>query len=169
VTAGTYGWQRGGVRRLQPCRPPVAAFCESQVSDDVKAELRLEHAVRGNSITIIERPAPWNDSGGPNWTSLKIAQLRYDDRRGRWTLYACDRNERWFAYDDAAPAAEVGPLLVETADDPTGDHSRSRGRTTPTSSAVPGSIRCQLGPGNASVTSAAVGYFASSPCSSTAG
>jgi Protein of unknown function (DUF3024) len=52
--------------------------------------------VRGNSITIIERRAAWNDPGGPNWTSLKIAQVRYDDRRGRWTLYACDRNERWF-------------------------------------------------------------------------
>ncbi len=40
--------------------------------------------------------------------------------------------------------------------------SRSRGRTKPTRSAVPGSSAFQLAPGNASVASAAVGYFASS-------
>ena len=98
----------------------VAAFCESQISDEVEAELRLEHAVRGSSVTIIERRPAWNDPGGSNWSSLKIAQLRYDDQGRRWTLYACDRNERWFAYDDAAPAGDVGALLNEIADDRTG-------------------------------------------------
>jgi proteic killer suppression protein len=40
-------------------------------------EVRLEGARRGNTITILERRAPWNrDLIGPDWTSVEVAQLR---------------------------------------------------------------------------------------------
>ncbi len=32
---------------------------------------------------------------GPEWTRMKVAQLRYDRSSSRWSLYCCDRNERW--------------------------------------------------------------------------
>jgi hypothetical protein len=105
---------------LEPTVRHVAAFCADRVPVELRDEMRLEHTVRGSSITIIERRAPWSELVGPEWTSMKIAQLRYDERSGAWTLYAADRNERWHAYDFAEPAGEVGPLLAEIAEDPTG-------------------------------------------------
>jgi hypothetical protein len=33
---------------------------------------------------------------------------------------AADRNSRWFLYDDVAPSRDVGPLLAEIDEDPTG-------------------------------------------------
>ncbi len=84
-----------------------------------RGELRLEHSIRGGSITIVERRPPWSALVGPEWTSMKIAQLRYDERSRTWALYASDRNERWFLHD-TEPAPDVVPLLAEIAEDSTG-------------------------------------------------
>jgi hypothetical protein len=97
----------------------VTAFCENQVRVDARGELRLEHSIRGSSITIVERRPPWSALVGPDWTSMKIAQLRYDERAHTWELYASDRNESWFL-PDTEPAPDVVPLLAEIAEDPTG-------------------------------------------------
>jgi hypothetical protein len=105
---------------LEPAIRHVEAFCANRVPDELGDEMRLEHTVRGSSITIIERRAPWSELIGPEWTSMKIAQLRYDESAGTWTLYAADRNERWHVYEFIEPASDVGPLLAEVADDPTG-------------------------------------------------
>lgn len=91
-------------------------FCENRSSDGI----RLEHAIRGSSITLVERRPPWSELAGPQWSSMKIAQLRYDERSRTWSLYACDRNERWFLYDGIHPVPDAGPLLAEIGDDPTG-------------------------------------------------
>ena len=98
----------------------VAAFCDQRVPAELREQLRLEHAIRGKSITIVERRPPWSERVGPDWTSTSVAQLRYDERSGRWALYAADRNSRWFLYDDVGPCPDVGPLLAEIGDDPTG-------------------------------------------------
>jgi Protein of unknown function (DUF3024) len=105
---------------LEPAIRHVEAFCANRVPEELRDEMRLEHTVRGSSITIIERRAPWSDLIGPAWTSMKIAQFRYDERSATWTLYAPDRNERWHVYDFVEPAGDLGPLLAEVEDDPTG-------------------------------------------------
>ena len=46
-------------------------------------------------------------------------QLRYDEQTRTWSLYAADRNSRWFLYDNVGPAPDVSPLLAEISDDPT--------------------------------------------------
>ena len=91
-----------------------------RVPPDARNEVRLEHSVRGNAITIVERRPPWHPGLGPEWTSMKIAQLRYDAGSGAWSLYCCDRNERWFLYDDVEPSRELTPLLAEIDAHPTG-------------------------------------------------
>ncbi len=98
----------------------VELFCANQFAERAKDEVRLEHSVRGATITIVERRAPWKPEYGPEWSSSKVAQLRYDERARTWSLYSRDRNERWHAYPFAAPAPDVGPLLAEIAEDPTG-------------------------------------------------
>lgn len=47
----------------------VAAYCEQRSTDDY----RIEHLVRGSSITIVDRRPPWNPAFGSEWSSLKVA------------------------------------------------------------------------------------------------
>lgn len=84
----------------------------------MRSQVRLEHTVRGNAITIVERRAPWSEFVGPEWSTTKVAQLRYDV--GPWTLYGADSRDRWWLYEGAAPAAHVAPLLAAIDEDPTG-------------------------------------------------
>jgi hypothetical protein len=98
----------------------VERFCADRVPEELRSQIRLEYGVRGNVITIVERRPPWSKLVGPDWTAMKIAQLRFDASAGTWTLYCTDRNEQWWPYDDIAPAADVAPLLAELHEDPTG-------------------------------------------------
>ena len=94
----------------------VAAYCEQRSTDDY----RIEPTVRGASITIIERRPPWNPDFGTEWSSMKIAQLRYDDGARNWRLYSAGSDDRWHPYELAAPAADVAPLLDAIEQDRTG-------------------------------------------------
>jgi hypothetical protein len=66
-------------------RPPetdiarVRRYCRRRVPPHARDQIRLETVVRGSAITIIERRAPWRDDFGPDWSRLKVAQLRYDN------------------------------------------------------------------------------------------
>ena len=95
----------------------VAAYCAQRSSSD---DYRIEHSIRGASITIVERRPPWNPAFGPEWSSTKVAQLRYDETSQRWTLYSAGSDDRWHRYDFAPPAADVTSLLATMEDDPTG-------------------------------------------------
>jgi Protein of unknown function (DUF3024) len=88
-------------RYYQRCGPPHA-----------RSQVRLETVVRGSAITIMERRAPWRDDIGPEWSRLKVAQLRYD--HGAWTLYWADRNGRWLRYPDLAPSPRLDDLLARS-------------------------------------------------------
>ena len=94
----------------------VAAYCEQRSTDDY----RSEHEVRGSNITILERRPPWNPAYGSEWSSLKVAQMRYDDRARRWRLYSHDSSNRWHPYELIPPAHDVAPLLDAIEDDRTG-------------------------------------------------
>ena len=94
----------------------VAAYCDQRSTDDY----RIEHAIRGASITIVERRPPWNPDFGSEWSTMKIAQLRYDERARRWKLYAAGSDDRWRPYEFAAPAADVARLIDAVEQDRTG-------------------------------------------------
>jgi hypothetical protein len=94
----------------------VAAYCEQRSTDGY----RIEHAVRGASITILERRPPWNPDFGSEWSSTKVAQLRYDERSRRWRLYSAGSDDRWHPYEFAALAPDVAPLLHAIEEDRTG-------------------------------------------------
>ena len=96
----------------------VERYCETRVPEDMRAHVRIEHSVRGNAITIVERRPPWREDLGPEWSSTTVAQLRYDG--ANWTLYCSDSNGRWWRYDEAAPARDLAPLLAALDEDVTG-------------------------------------------------
>lgn len=94
----------------------VAAYCDQRSTHDY----RIEHAIRGASITILERRPPWNPAYGSEWSSMKIAQLRYDKPTRHWKLYAAGSDDRWHAYAFTAPAADIARLLDAIEQDRTG-------------------------------------------------
>jgi hypothetical protein len=95
----------------------VAAYCAQRSSHD---DYRIEHSIRGANITIVERRPPWNPAFGSEWSSTNVAQLRYDERSRRWTLYSASSDDRWHRYDFVPPATDVAPLLAAIDDDATG-------------------------------------------------
>jgi hypothetical protein len=119
------GWRR---RYLASIRLPadvreaaiaqVERYCDARVTAEARSEIQLEHTVRGNAITIVERRPPWSELAGPEWSTTTVAQLRYDG--GLWTLYCADSSGRWFRYDDADPTPVVEPLLAAIDEDRTG-------------------------------------------------
>ena len=104
----------------EPAVSRVERFCKGCVPPEARAEMRVEHSVRGNAITIVERRPPWSELVGPERTSMKIAQRRYDPSERTWTLYCADRSERWWPFDFAEPSADIEDLLAAIDEDPTG-------------------------------------------------
>ncbi len=106
--------------RMADAMRAVEAYCESRVPEDLLDEMRIECTRRGNSITIVERRPPWNPDFGSEWSSVKVAQVRYEEQTGAWALYCSDSNGRWHRFDQAAPTKTVEPLLGMIEADPTG-------------------------------------------------
>lgn len=105
--------RRGAVKKVE-------AYCDARVPDHVRDKVRLEAGVRGNAITIVERRPPWREGIGSDWSTLKIAQLRYDAVSALWTVFWADRNARWLLYPDAAPASAIETLIEAIESDRSG-------------------------------------------------
>jgi DUF3024 family protein len=54
------------------------------------------------------------------WSEIKVAQLRYEDSAGTWSLHCSDSGGRWHVFDDVRPSRTVEPLLAVVEADPTG-------------------------------------------------
>jgi len=97
----------------------IKKFCDNRVPPHVRNELRLTHKFRGNSVTIYEERAPWKEDM-KEWTSLPIAQIRYNEKTGDWSLYIADRNSNWHEYYGLEPTPDLDVILNEIDNDPTG-------------------------------------------------
>jgi hypothetical protein len=95
----------------------LADYCARRVPPSVRNELRLEHKVRGNAVTLVERRPPWRGAG--EWTTGPVAQFRRL-RLGQWVLFCRDRNQKWWRYEPLPAAADLKVLLAEVDRDPTG-------------------------------------------------
>lgn len=98
----------------------VGAFSERRIPPHVRDQIKLEFTVRGDSITIVERRPPWRADIGPDWSTMKIAQLRFDAGSGTWSLWWSDRNERWHRVPDLDATPDIDQLLAVIDDDPAG-------------------------------------------------
>jgi hypothetical protein len=92
----------------------IRKYCRGRVPARLRHQVRVEAAVRGNSVTIFDCRPPWHPSLA-EWSKVRVAQLRYSPSTHRWSLYWADRNGRWHRYDDLDP----GPVAVSTPTGPT--------------------------------------------------
>ena len=97
----------------------VGEYCKNKVPADLLNEMSVSYKIRGNSVTIFENRAPWRPEF-KEWTSTPIAQIRYDEETGKWTLYYADRNDKWHEYIDINPTKNIDNILAEIDEDPTG-------------------------------------------------
>jgi len=97
----------------------VGDFCTKRAPADVLDEMTISYKIRGNSVTIFENRAPWRPAM-KEWTSMAVAQIRYDNETGEWTLYCADRNDKWHEYMDMEPTKNIEEILKEINEDPTG-------------------------------------------------
>jgi hypothetical protein len=96
----------------------IVRYCDASVPPSVRDQVRLEHHVRGRSVTICETRAPLCGEG--QWTHQGLAQLRYRDDLDDWTLHWADRNSRWHEYHQGNVfSGSVAELLAEIDADPT--------------------------------------------------
>ena len=97
----------------------VGDFCKKRVPAHALDKVNLSYKIRGNSVTIFENRAPWRPEL-KEWTSRQVAQIRYDDKTGNWTLYCSDRNDKWHEYMDSDSTKNIDKILREIDEDPTG-------------------------------------------------
>jgi hypothetical protein len=97
----------------------IDAILKKRLPPWAKDQIRLSFKFRGNTATIFEHRAPWMQ-GDTEWSVMSAAQLRYNVKSGRWTLYCADRNSRWHEYTNVPSAKDLDGLLEEIDRDPTG-------------------------------------------------
>jgi hypothetical protein len=95
----------------------VRRFCRNRVPAAVADKVRIEATIRGKNVSVHERRPPWDGSPG-EWTSMPIAQLRYEGD-GLWTLYFADRNGKWVRFPELEPLQPVDVLVNELEVDST--------------------------------------------------
>lgn len=89
----------------------VSEFCDKRIPAHIRHQLRLSYETRGNSFTIFENRPPWHKDMGEEWTSSKVAQFRYIEGQGMWTLCWADRNGKWLLFEGTKPTSHIEELL----------------------------------------------------------
>jgi hypothetical protein len=97
----------------------IRRFCAEQVPPGMRDRVRVEHRVRGRTVTIVECRPLWSSMPGSEWTDIPQARMKYDEQTNGWTLYWFDRNSKAHIYDLLAPHQPIERLLIEYDDDPT--------------------------------------------------
>ncbi len=97
----------------------IDRYCASRVPPEARDEMRMEHRVRGRTVTIVDCRPPWSEDLGPGWSENPQARMKYDDESAAWTLYWFDRNSKAHSYDLIDPHQSIQKILDEVERDPT--------------------------------------------------
>lgn len=97
----------------------IVRYCETRVPVEARSEIRVEHRVRGKTVTIVECRPPWHEDLEPEWSESPQARMKYDETTRAWTLYWLDRNSKAHRYDLLDPDQPIARILEEIESDPT--------------------------------------------------
>jgi hypothetical protein len=104
--------------QLQSAEALIEAFCEKRVPLHARSQVRLEYQIRGNSIILIERRIPWNDSDGER-TSSPTAKFTFDQKRHLWKLLWHDQNGSFHNFDPPIESSRIADLIEIVGQDKT--------------------------------------------------
>jgi hypothetical protein len=93
-------------------------WAESQTPPEHRDKMRVEIGVRGKSMTVFECRPPWDGSEG-EWSRQPLAQIRFVEAKGTFTLHWADSNSRWHSYDEVEVLSSLAEILREIHEDPT--------------------------------------------------
>jgi len=86
-------------------------YCEKKIPLDIRDQLRIEFQIRGDEVSLSECRAPWRGEG--EWTSMKVARFKKDQKTETWQLSWADRNDRWKPYPPLPYHRDIEKLLAE--------------------------------------------------------
>ena len=93
----------------------VGGFCDTQIPDHLRNQIKIFYEVRGYEVKIIEtRPHYMRKH---EWTEHPIARMKYDLDTIRWQLYWRRASGKWMKYPDFEPTNRLQSLIDEIRDD----------------------------------------------------
>ncbi len=96
----------------------LTAYCEHKIPLHVRDQVKISFNVRGSHVTLNEEQVAFAKPG--TGVTIPIAQFRFDDNAGVWTLYCADRNSKWHRYTQTKPSRNIDALLLAIDADQTG-------------------------------------------------
>ena len=95
----------------------VGALCRRRCPAQYRSKVRLEYAVKGQSVVIFETRPQWDDTTAP-WTVHELAKLTFARTSGDWRLYWLRATLKWNGYEPMPSARSLADLVAEIDRDP---------------------------------------------------
>ena len=94
----------------------VGEFCKKRSPAHLKDKLRLEYAVKGHEVVIVERRPKWNN---PNeWAESPVAKLKFIQSADKWQLYWQPSDLKRHEYPGTSSSDHITHLVREIDADP---------------------------------------------------
>ena len=93
-------------------------YCRTKIPIEIQDKVKLFYKMRGNSVTLIESRPVWNDPS--RWTELFVAQVRYENETGIYTLFYANQNNKWFHYEFLDATGDLDEVIDAIENDSTG-------------------------------------------------
>ena len=101
---------------LQRIKKIVGGFCEENIPDHLRCQIKVFYEIRGYDVKIIEtRPHSIKSNV---WTENPIARLKYDPDTLGWQLYWMRASGKWEKYPEIQPTNHLRLLIEEIEKDP---------------------------------------------------
>ena len=89
-------------------------YCETANQNPRLADLHLHYLIEGEQVTLFATTA----LSGELEREQAVAQFRYHDTLGQWTLHYQDLEGRWCLYLNSGPTLDLEKLVFHFDQDP---------------------------------------------------
>ena len=95
---------------LKRIKQGVGSFSPKHSPAHLKDKLRLEYAVKGHDVVIVERRPRWDSQ--TEWTDTSVAKLKFIRLANKWRLYWMRADLKWHE-DPGSHRAVVSTILCK--------------------------------------------------------
>jgi hypothetical protein len=98
----------------------LLAYCERKIPAHARHQVRLSYEIDTHKVTLNEEREAFSQPG--TWITIPIAQFRFVESTGLWTLYCANLTKRdaWRIYPEAKPTKDFEALLSKLDTDQMG-------------------------------------------------